>query len=186
MEINMHAFKDSGRQDVHHSIKTLIKKGFPYRFPKSSIYYFKLLSQGQHKAVHVLWKQPQKEDSTPQQMKLVEKLLNNSKSFYSRAMRKEIQHKLKRLGLVKAHQAVLIMKDLLGDDSANNSENQCAVLHRFDIAVSCGEDIIVDLRKNNGSKPNFEKSWEVRYFSFYFVLFYFIFIIIIIIFCLGK
>ena len=69
MEINMHAFKDSGRQDVHHSIKTLIKKGFPYRFPKSSIYYFKLLSQGQHKAVHVLWKQPQKEDSTPQQMK---------------------------------------------------------------------------------------------------------------------
>ena len=180
----MHAFKDSSRQDVHHATKTLIKKGFPHRFPKSSIYYFNLPSPGQHKAVHVLWKQPQKEDSTPQQMKLVENLLNISKSFYSRAMRKEIQQKLKRLGLVKAHQAVFIMEDHLGDDSANNSENQCAVLHKFDIAVSCGEDIIVDLRKNNGSKPNLEKSWEVRYFSFYFVLFYFIFIIVI--FCLEK
>ena len=60
-------------------------------------------------------------------------------------MLKEIQHKLKRLRLAKAH----------------NSENQCAVLHGLDIAVSCGEDMIVDLRKNNGSKPKFEKFWEV-------------------------
>ena len=111
-------------------------------------------------------------------MKLVEELRNNSKIFYSRIMRKEIHHKLKRLGLVKAHQAVFLIKDLLGDDSANNSENQCAVLHKLDIAVSCREDIIVDLRKNNGSKPKFEKFWEVRYFSFYFIF--------IIIFCLGK
>ena len=94
-------------------------------------------------------------------MKLVEELLNNRKSFYSRAMLKEIQHKLKRLRLAKAHQAVFIIKDLLGNDSANNSENQCAVLHRLDIAVSCGEDMILDLRKNNGSKPKFEKFWEV-------------------------
>ena len=71
-------------------------------------------------------------------------------------MQKEIQHRLKRLGLVKSHQAVFVMKDLLGDDSANNLYNQCAVLHSLDIAVSCGEDIIVDLRKNNGSKPKFE------------------------------
>ena len=112
VEINMHAFKDNGRRDVRRAIETLIKKGFPYRFPKSSIYYFKLPSQGPHKAVHILWKQPQNEDSTPQQMKLVEELRNNSKSFYSRAMRKEIQHKLKRLGLVKAHQAVFVIKDL--------------------------------------------------------------------------
>ena len=179
VEINMQAFKDSGRQDVRHAIKTLIKKDFPYQFPKSSIYYFKLPSQGPHKAVHILWKQPQNEDSTPQQMKFVEELRNNSKSFYSRAMQKEIQHKLKDLGLVKAHQAVFVIKDLLGNDSANNLENQCAVLHRLDIAVSCGEDIIVDLRKNNGSKPKFEKFWEVQYFSLYFIF-------IIIIFCLGK
>ena len=45
------------------------------------------------------------------------------------------------------------------------------MLHRLDIAVSCGEDIIFDLRKNNGSKPKFETFWEVRYFSFYFILF---------------
>ena len=42
VEINMYAFKDSGRRNVWHTIKTLIKKGFRYRFPKSSIYYFKL------------------------------------------------------------------------------------------------------------------------------------------------
>ena len=81
-------------------------------------------------------------------------------------MWKEIQHKLKRLGLVKAHQAVFVIKDLLDDDSANNSENQCAVLCRLKIAMSCREDIIVNLRKNNGGKPKFEKFWEVRYFSF--------------------
>ena len=97
-------------------------------------------------------------------MKLVEELRNNSKSFCSRAMQKEIQHRLKHLGLVKAHQAVFLFKDLLCDDSVNNSEKQCAVLHRLDIAMSCGEDIILDLRKNNGSKPKFEKFWEVRYF----------------------
>ena len=165
VEINMHGFKDSGCRDVRHAMKTLIKKGFPYRFPKSSLCYFKLPSQGPHKAVHILWKQPQNEDSTPQQMKLVEELRNNSKSFYSRAMWKEIQ------GLVKANQAVFVIKDLLGNDLANNSENQCAVLHRLDIAVSCGEDVIVDLTKNNGSKPKFDKFWEVRYFSFYFILF---------------
>ena len=103
LEINMQVFKDSGRQDVRHAIKTLIKKVFN-QFPKSSFYYFKLPSQGPHKAVNIFWKQPQNEGSTPQQMKLVEELRNNSKSFYSRAMRKEIQHKLKCLRLVEAHQ----------------------------------------------------------------------------------
>ena len=80
----MRAFKESDRQDVHHAIETLIKKGFPSRFPKISISYFKLPSQGPHKAVHILWKQSQNEGSTPQQMKLVEELCNNSKSFHSR------------------------------------------------------------------------------------------------------
>ena len=35
VKINMHAFKDSGRRGLRHAIETLIKKGFPYRFPKS-------------------------------------------------------------------------------------------------------------------------------------------------------
>ena len=92
-------------------------------------------------------------------------------------MRKEIQHKLKRLGLVEAYQAVFGIKDLLGNGSANNSENQCAVLHRLDSAVSCREDIIVNLRKNNGSKPKFENFWEVSYFSFYYILFLLLFFV---------
>ena len=68
-------------------------------------------------------------------MKLVEELRNNSKSFYSRAMQKEIKHKLLCLGLAKAHQTVFVTKDISGDDSANNSENQCTALHRIDITV---------------------------------------------------
>ena len=148
-----------------------------YRFPKSSIYYFKLPSQGPHKAFHILWKQPQNKDSTSQQMKLVEEVRNNSKSFYSRATQKEIKHKLKCLGLVKAHQTVFVTKDISGDDSANNSENQSTALHRINITMSCGEDIIINLRKNNGSKPKFEKFWEVHYFSFYFILFLLLFFV---------
>ena len=79
----------------------------------NGIYCFKLLSQGPHKAVHTLRKQPQNESSTLQQMKLVKELCNSSKIFYSRAIRKEIQHKFERLGFVKAHQAVFVIKDLL-------------------------------------------------------------------------
>ena len=67
-------------------------------------------------------------------MKLAGELRNKSKSFYFRNMQKEKEHQLKRLKLVKAHQTVFVIKDLLADDSANNSENQYAVLHRFDIA----------------------------------------------------
>ena len=94
LEINMQVFKDSGRQDVRHAIKTLIKKVFN-QFPKSSIYYFKLPSQGPHKAVNIFWKQPQNEGSTPQQMKLVEELRNNSKSFYLEPCRKKSNINLK-------------------------------------------------------------------------------------------
>ena len=148
----------------------------------NSIYCFKLLSQGPHKAVHTLRKQPQNESSTLQQMKLVKELCNSSKIFYSRAIRKEIQHKFKRLGFVKAHQAVFVIKDLLGDDSANNLENQSTVLHRLDMTVSCGDNIIVNLRKNNGSKLRLEKFWEVRYCFFHFILFYFYYYY----FCIGR
>ena len=71
----MYALKDSGCWYVCNAIETLIKKSFPYRLPKGSIYYFKLPSQGPHKAVlHVFWKQAQNEDSNPQQMKLVEEV----------------------------------------------------------------------------------------------------------------
>ena len=97
-------------------------------------------------------------------------------------MRKEIQHKFKRLGFVKAHQAVFVIKDLLEDDSANNLENQCTVLHRLDMTVSCGDNVIVNLRKNNGSKLRLEKFWEVRYCFFHFILFYFYYYY----FCLGR
>ena len=65
VEINMHVFKDSGCWYVRNAIETLIKKGFPYWFPKSSIHYFKLPSQGLHKAVHIFWKQPQNEEVLP-------------------------------------------------------------------------------------------------------------------------
>ena len=50
-------------------------------------------------------------------------------------MRKEIQSKLRQVGLIKPHLAVYIVKDILGDDSANSSQNQTEILERLSTAI---------------------------------------------------
>ena len=101
----------------------LTQKGFPFHLENCDLFYFKLPSQGCHRAVHVLWKQPKNENSTPRQLQLIEQLRSCKKTFYTRAMRREIQSKLKYLGVVKARHAVYVIKDLLGDDLAASSQN---------------------------------------------------------------
>ena len=49
------------------------------------------------------------------------------------------------------------MKDLLEDESASSDEYQKNVLDRLHIAIESGEDIVVDLRRNNGRKPKFQE-----------------------------
>ena len=53
------------------------------------------------------------------------------------------------LGIIKPHQALYVMRDLLGDESASENEASRDIQNR--------EDIIVDLRRNNGWKPSFDK-----------------------------
>ena len=36
------------------------------------------------------------------------------------------------------------------------------ILNRLHIAIESGEDIVVDLHRNNGRKPEFEEIWQVR------------------------
>ena len=72
-------------------------------------------------------------------------------------MGKEIQFKLKQLGVVKLHVAIFIIKDILGDQTACSSQNEKEILERLNTSISCGEDIIIDLRKNNGATPKFDE-----------------------------
>ena len=43
-----------------------------------------------------------------------------------------------------------------------SDECQKNVLDRLHIAIESSEDIVVDLRRNNGRKPKFEEFWQVR------------------------
>ena len=92
-------------------------------------------------------------------------------------MRKEIQFKLKQLSVVKPHVAIFIIKDLLGDQAACSSQNEKEILEKLNTTISCGEDIIVDLRKNNGTAPKFDEFWEVILFCLLLAKFFISFMI---------
>ena len=105
-------------------------------------------------------------------MKLVKELLNNRKSFCSRAMRKEIQHKLKRLRLAKAHQAVFVIKDLLGNNSANNSEKTSVLCYTGSTSPCLVEKIWLSIWEKIMVASQNLKSLG-RCDIFHFILFYF-------------
>ena len=68
---------------------------------------------------------------------------------------------LHRVGVTKPHRAEYLIRSLLGDSSASNSENQKSILQRFHEYVSLGTDIICDLRMNNGAKQKFDEFWDI-------------------------
>ena len=157
--------KSNSRESFSNTINTLFQEGFPHNLPNCNLFHFKLPSQGPYEAVHFISKQPNTEcDDTPEQLKVVDSLKSSFKTFCTRAMRKEIQFKLKQLGVVKSHIAIFIIKDLLGDQAVCSSQNEKETLERLNTAISCREDIIVDFRKNNGATPKFDEFWEVILF----------------------
>ena len=81
--------------------------------------------------------------------------------YYSRSLKREIRQQLLKLGIVKPCQATCAIKNLLGDASAAENEGQREILERLNIAVAVGEEIIVDLRCNNGRKPKFDEFWDI-------------------------
>ena len=92
------------------------------------------------------------EEANPNQSKIICELRQKKKNYYDQSTKKEIKEKLSKLGIVKPHQASYVIKDLLGDSSAAENENQRDILERHNIAIAADEDIVVDLRSNNGKK----------------------------------
>ena len=125
----MNEFVDrNDKRKFDYAIESFTQKGVPFHLENSDLFYFKLFSQSCHRADHFLWKQPKNENSTPQQLQLIEQLRSCKKTFHVRATRREIKSKLKYLGMIKAHHAVYVIKDILGNDSAASSQTEAEVL----------------------------------------------------------
>lgn len=165
--INLNSILDVGtshkiRSQRYRFLDNMHKNGVPFVLPDVVICHFKLPSQGPHKAVHFLWKKPVDDEATnPNQSKIVCELREKRNIYYDRSTKREIKEKLRTLGIVKPHQASYIIKDLLGDSSAAENENQRDILERLNIVIAAGEEIAVDLRSNNGKKPTFDAFWGV-------------------------
>ena len=73
-------------------------------------------------------------------------------------MKKEVKGKLLKLGIVKPHEPEFVIKDLqvINLHLMMNPKDKC-FLERLNTVAACGEDIVIDLRKNNGMKPKFEE-----------------------------
>ena len=108
--------KKGNRLSFSFTINTLFQDGFPYNLTNFNSFHLKLTSQDPCKAVHFIWEQANIEsDNTPEQLKLVEFPKSSCKTFYTRVMRKEIQFKLRQLGIVKPNLTIYVIKDLLGN-----------------------------------------------------------------------
>ena len=150
------------QQNFYNLINDIKEKGFPKLASSCHIFHFKLPSHGPNPAIHFLWKQPMDDDSnSEQQFMLVNNLRAKAKTFYNRAGRKEVKQCLHRLGMVKPHVAEYLIRTILHDSSEANDKSQKAILERLDRVVSLGEDIVVDLRENNGSTPKYDSFWDI-------------------------
>ena len=70
-----------------------------------------------------MWKQPVDDESrNEQQLKVICELRDQKAKYYSRSLKKEVKQKLSVLGIMKPHQALYVMRDLLGDESASENE----------------------------------------------------------------
>ena len=81
--------------------------------------------------------------------------------FYTRSTRREVKNKLLRLGITSPKKAEFVLRDLLGDSSAPTNSAERASLNRLNTFVNAGEDIVLDLRLNNGKVPRFEEFWSI-------------------------
>ena len=132
---------------------------------------FPVISSYGNLAVHFIWKaDPNDINVDGENTKLVVSLRGEQKTFYSRASWKIIKKMLHRIGAVKSYKAEFIIRTLLGDASApvNETENVYildetvnAIVSRFDRYVRLGEDILCDLRENNGLVPKFDEFWDI-------------------------
>ena len=141
-------------------MKSIVDDGFPVIH--KDVYYFRLSSQGPHPAVHFIWKAVKDDANVEKEnTKLVVHLREKRKSFYSRASKNIIKNMLHRIGIVKPYKAEYIIKTLLGDASAPVNDTAASISARFNRNIQLGEDIIQDLRENNGAISKFYGFWDI-------------------------
>ena len=151
------------------TINHMNEKGLPFILKGYSVSYYRLPSGDSHSAIHFLWKRSTNDNlDCPEQLKLIHELKNESKTYYSRAMKAEIKNKIIKLGIVKPCQANFLIKDLFGYQSAASDDSQSNIFHRSNIPIESGEDIVVGFRHNNGLKPKFEEFWQAKVILRYF------------------
>ena len=146
-------------------MKSVREKGFPSVFGYD-LYYYYISSIGPHPAVHFIWKVAQTssddtDEIAEENAKIVNDIRRDKQHFFNRASRRTVKTLLHRIGVTKPHRAEYLIRTLLGDSSASNQANQKSILERFHEYVSLGNDIICDLRMNNGAKPKFDEFWNI-------------------------
>ena len=150
----------NNRQAFYELMKNVCKDGFPVL--DKDIYYFRLPSQGSHPAVHFVWKGDKSDPNIEEENnRIIVSLREQRKVFYSKASRKLVKEALRRTGVVKPHKAEYVIRNLLGDVSAPINESQANILERLSRYVELGEDIISDLRENNGEVPKYDDFWDI-------------------------
>ena len=77
-------------------------------------------------------------------------------------MKKDIQQKLECIGNIKLNQVSFILKEFLGGSSVVDKD-QIDILEGLHLTESSGDDVIIDLRANNGKKSTYV--WFICTFS---------------------
>ena len=125
------------------------------------IYHFNLPSKGCREAVRFTWKHPREDKESPEQLRLVDELKQGTAKYDTRQDKREIKERLKKIGVIKPHKVEFLIRDLLGDVSKDLNKCQREILQRLSTFISTGEDIIVDIRRNNGKVPKFDEFWSI-------------------------
>ena len=89
-----------------------------------------LPSVGLHQAVYFIWKQQKSSGHDSENVMLITNLREREKTIYSESTRKLVKQKLKNLGITKAYQANINLRDLLGDEGSLHNERDEAELEK--------------------------------------------------------
>ena len=157
--ININENIDPVHRDRMYSLmKSVRETGFPSLSGNYDLFYFRLPSQGCHRQIHFMWNSVKSCPHTEgENARIITYLRSKQKQYRSRASRrmaKDVLHRI--IGIVKPYKAEYLIRTLLGDASSPHDSKQACILQRFNQYVSLREDIICDLRENNGSKPHFD------------------------------
>ena len=91
---------------------------------------------------------------------MIHRIQSKEVRYYNRDTKRELKKQLLMLGVTSSKHTEFLMQDILGDNSAPNEDQQNS-LERLTHFMNSGDDIIIDLRANNGKCPKFDDFWEV-------------------------